>query len=292
MQENTHVGATDRPDHGAAGADRPRTVLVTGGTGKTGRRVARRLTDRGVRVRLASRSGAPRFDWTDHTTWGPALHGVDAAYLAYYPDVAAPTAADTLGAFAEQAVRSGVRRLVLLSIRGEAQAVPAEQAVRESGAEWAILRGSWFWQNFSEGFLTPGIHAGEVVFPAADVLEPFLDADDLADVAVSALTRSAPLADTYDLTGPRLLTFGGAVAEVARASGRQVRYVPVPPSEYPAHLTALGLPAEEAAFLTDVFTTLLDGRNAHLTDDVRRVLGRPPADFAAFARRAASEGAW
>src|SRR6266545_5495358 len=121
-------------------------TLVTGGTGKTGRRVARRLADRGLPVRIGSRRAAPPFDWADPDTWEPALHGAEAAYLSYYPDMAAPGAAEVVGAFADLAVRQGVRRLVLLSGRGEEEGLPTEQAVRDSGAEWTILRASWFSQ--------------------------------------------------------------------------------------------------------------------------------------------------
>src|SRR5262245_17497794 len=123
-----------------------KTALVVGGTGKTGRRVADRLEARGVAVRAGSRSSEPRFDWDDRATWGPALAGVDAAYVTFAPDLAFPGAAEIVGAFAKQAVESGVRRLVLLSGRGEEGARRAEQAVEASGAEWTILRASWFCQ--------------------------------------------------------------------------------------------------------------------------------------------------
>ena len=269
------------------------TTLVLGGTGKTGRRIAERLTAAGRPVRIGSRTGAPPFDWEDRATWAPALQGTGAAYLAYYPDIADPGAAGTLRAFAEQAVRGGTRRLVLLSARGMDATLPAERAVAVDGAEWTVLRASWFFQNFSEGILRDGVLGGEIVFPAGDVKEPFIDADDIADVAVAALTGDGQHAGrVHDLTGPRLLTFAEAAGEIARASGREVRYAPVSVAEYGAMLSGYGLSGDLVAFLAELFGALLDGRNAQLTDGVQRALGREPRDLADFAREAAAAGTW
>ena len=130
---------------------RQEPTLVLGGTGKTGRRVVERLTARGLPVRVGSRSGEPRFDWEDRSTWDPVLEGVGSAYVSHYWD-AIPGAAETLGSFADLAVESGVPRLVLLSGRGEEEAERAERAVRDSGAELTVLRSTWFAQNFSEDY--------------------------------------------------------------------------------------------------------------------------------------------
>jgi uncharacterized protein YbjT (DUF2867 family) len=267
-------------------------TLVLGGTGKTGRRVAERLLALGRPVRIGSRSGRPPFVWEDAGTWAAALSGISAAYVSYYPDLSFPGAADTIGAFAEAAVASGVRRLVLLSGRGEEDAEPAERAVQASGAEWTVLRGAWFSQNFSEHFLADPVREGVVVLPAGDVAEPFLDAEDVADVAVAALTTDAHIGIVYELTGQRLLTFHDATAEISRALGREVRYVPVPTSEYESAALAAGVPAEEVEPLIELFERVLDGHNAFVTDGVERALGRPPRDFAEYAARTAASGAW
>ena len=208
------------------------TTLVLGGNGKTGSRVAARLREPDRTVRIGSRTGDPRFDWADDTTWAPALHGVDSVYISYYPDVSFPGAADRVGAFAKTAVAGGARRLVLLSGRGEPDAEPSEQAVRDSGVEWTILRSSWFAQNFSEHFLLQPVLEGVIALPAADIAEPFIDVTDVADVAVAALTRDGHAGKVYELTGPRLLTFADVAAELARATGRVVRYVQVTCAEY------------------------------------------------------------
>jgi uncharacterized protein YbjT (DUF2867 family) len=269
-----------------------RPTLVLGGTGKTGRRVAERLTARGVPIRLGSRSVEPPFDWEDPRTWAPVLDGMGSVYVSYYPDLAIPGAVQTVGSFAELAVKSGVPRVVLLAGRGEPEAEQAEDAVRDSGAELTIVRSTWFAQNFSEDYWQEAILSGEVSLPAGDVPEPFVDADDIADVAVAALTDDRHIGQLYELTGPRLLTFAQAVDEISEASGREIRYVPVSIEEYAAAAAQQGVPAEVIELLTYLFGEVLDGRNAHLTDGVQRALGREPRDFRDYARDAAATGVW
>jgi len=143
--------------------------ITLGGTGKTGRRVVERLKARGVPVRIGSRSAELPFEWQDQTTWAPVLQNVAAVYITYYPDLAVPGAADTIRAFVDQAVQSGVRRLVLLSGRGEEEAQRCERIVQDAGAEWTILRSSWFSQNFSEAFMRDLVLGGMVALPAGDL---------------------------------------------------------------------------------------------------------------------------
>jgi uncharacterized protein YbjT (DUF2867 family) len=269
------------------------TTLVLGGTGKTGRRIVQRLQAKGVPVRVGTPSATPPFDWTDEATWAPALQDVASVYVTYYPDVAIPGAAEAVGAFAELAVASGARRLVLLSGRGEAGALASEQALRASGADWTIVRSAFMDQNFDEGFFLEPVRAGEVAFPAdPDLAEPFIDADDLADVAVAALTEDGHVGQLYEVTGPRLLGWAEAVAEVAGATGRPIRYVPVSLEDYAAVLIDNQVPADYVKMLTEVFAQVLDGRNVYLSDGVQRALGRPPRDFADYARDAAATGVW
>jgi len=269
------------------------TILVTAGTGKVGRRVAERLGANGIPVRIGSRSADISFDWEDRSTWEPVVRGAGAAFIMYTPDIGDPRAGETIRAFSELAVANGVRRLVLLSARGEDQAAAAEAAVRDSGAQWTVLRAAWFDQNFDEGVFTDMVNAGEVAFPAGQVLEPFIDSDDLADVAVAALTQDGHAGRNYELTGPRLLTFGAAVEAIARATGRDIQYFPVTGEQFGAVLKSeFGMPDEEVIGMLDIFATLLDGRNATVTDTVRNLLGREPVDFAEFVRNAVAAGAW
>ena len=268
------------------------TILVLGGTGKTGRRVVSRLLDRGVEVRVGSRSATTPFDWEDSSTWRAALAGVDAVYMSYQPDLAAPGAPARIRQFSDLAVAQGVQRLVLLSGRGEPEAQECEQIVQASDVDSTIVRCSWFAQNFSEDYLVDPVRGGEVVLPAADVPEPFVDTDDIADVAVAALTEDGHVGELYELTGPRLLTFADAVAEISTATGRDIRFIQVPVEDYAATLVEYQVPAEVIALLTYLFSTVLDGRNAYVTDGVERALGRKPRDFADFAAAAAASGIW
>ncbi|MFD0318011.1 NmrA family transcriptional regulator [Streptomyces flavalbus] len=275
-----------------------RTLVVTGATGRTGRRVAEAARAAGWRVRAASR--ARGFDWDAPATWAATLRGADAAYLAHPADVGAPAATEAMGALAREAVSLGVRRLVLLSARGEREALATEEAVRASGAVVTVVRAAWFAQNFSEGPLAEELRmSGGLVFPGGGVPEPFVDVRDVAEVAVAVLADEGEDGDggryggaVVEVSGPRLLTFGEAVAEVARAAGRELTYREVPAREYGERLAGFGVPEAEAAFLVGIFETLLDGRNARLSDGLRRVLGREPRDFAAFAAEAAGAGAW
>jgi uncharacterized protein YbjT (DUF2867 family) len=259
-------------------------MLILGATGKTGRRVLDRLADRGVPTRAGSRSADPSFDWNDRSTWAPALEGVGGVYISYYPDLAIPGAADTVGAFAELAAG---RRLVLLSGRGEEEAQRTEELVLAAGPEATVVRASWFSQNFSESYMADGVLEGVVALPVDGTPEPFVDAGDIADVAVAALTEPGHAGQVYEVTGPRLLTFEAAVREIAEATGRDVRLQRVPLDEYVA-----AVPPDLLWLLRYLFTEVLDGRNAQVTDGVQRALGRPPRDFADFAREAAAGGVW
>ena len=288
-QPRTGTAARWRSEHERHTRQAP--TLVLGGTGKIGRRVVERLTARGLPVRIGSRSGEPRFDWEDRSTWDPVLEGVGSAYVSHYWD-AIPGAAETLGSFAELAVESGVPRLVLLSGRGEEEAERGERAVRDSGAELTVLRSTWFAQNFSEDYWQEQVQAGEVALPAGDTPEPFVDADDIADVAVAALTDDRHIGELYELTGPRLLTFAEAVLEISRAVGREIRYVPISIEDFAAAAAEQGVPSEVVEMLTSIFGEVLDGRNARLADGVQRALGREPRDFSDYARDAAATGIW
>jgi uncharacterized protein YbjT (DUF2867 family) len=219
-------------------------ILVIGGTGKTGRRVAERLTARGVPVRIGSRTAQPAFDWDDPATWPAAIAGTSAAYVAFAPDLAIPGAAAAVRTVARLASDAGLRRLVLLSGRGEEGALRAEAEARSAFPGVTVLRCSFFAQNFTEGAFAPGVQAGELALPVGDVRESFIDADDIADAAVGDTAR--------------------------------VRTVPM--AEFAGGLASVGLEEAEIALLEYLFGEVLDGRNASVTDGVQQVLGRAPRD--------------
>lgn len=266
--------------------------MVLGGTGKTGRRVAERLTELGVPVRIGSRSGTPKFDWEDQSTWAAALENVRAVYIAFYPDLAVPGATTAIRSLCDLAVKRGVSQLVLLSGRGEDEAQNCEQIVQNSGADWTILRTSWFCQNFSEGFMQELILSGEVALPVGSVKEPFIDVDDIAEVAVAALTEDGHSGQLYELTGPRLMTFTEAVDEIAKATNRKVQYMQISPEVFSSAMAEQGVPSDAIWLMNYLFTTVLDGRNSYLTDGVKRALGREPRDFSGYVQNAAANGAW
>src|SRR5215217_4288945 len=292
VQANRNGNASDDGETRVSAANTllVRPTLVLGGTGKTGHRVVERLAARGLPVRVGSRSGEPPFDWEDRATWEPALSGAGSVYLTYYPDVAMPGAVAAVKSLVALAVARGVQRLVLLSGRGEDEARRTEEVVQASGVDWTIVRSSWFNQNFSENFLRDPVLDGEVVLPAGDVGEPFIDADDIADVAVAALTEEGHVGQVYEVTGPRLLTFADAVAEIAAATGRQIHYVQISPDQYVTALAEHDVPSEFVWLVNYLFTTVLDGRNAHTMDGVQRALGREPRDFSDYARDALPPG--
>ncbi|MFI7670038.1 SDR family oxidoreductase [Nocardia sp. NPDC049526] len=269
-----------------------RLILVTGGTGKTGSRVATRLRQAGHPIRIGSRAAEIPFDWADRSTWTPALFGVDAVYIAFQPDLAVPGAPETIRAFTNAAKVNGVRKLVLLSGRGEPEAVACEQIVQGSGLDWTIVRCSFFAQNFSEGAFLEYVLAGEVALPNGDVPEPFVHADDIADVAVAALTEDGHSGELYELTGPRSLTFAEAVAEIAAATGREIAFIPISRTDFVAALTEYQVPADVVSLLDYLFGTILDGRNSKTADGVQHALGREPKDFRDYADETAAAGIW
>ncbi|MEU4801446.1 NAD(P)H-binding protein [Actinosynnema sp. NPDC023587] len=257
-----------------------RLTLVLGATGSTGRRVAARLGARGHPVRRASRRGDVPFDWTDRDTWRPALAGAHGLYLM------APHELPVDPAFLHEAVEQGVRRVVLLSSRGveemgDERLLAAEEEVRASGTDWTIVRPDWFAQNFDEGFFRPAVDAGRLAVPLGDTPQGFVDAEDIAAVAATALTAPGHEGRTYELTGPRALTFAEAFALIGAASGRELVF-DGSPEGYRAQQEHLGAPAGQTEAEIAAFARV---RPATTTDAVAAVTGRTPIDFADYATR-------
>jgi uncharacterized protein YbjT (DUF2867 family) len=268
------------------------TILILGATGKTGRRITQRLKTAGHPIRQGSRAANPAFDWDDRATWDGALDGIHTVYIAYQPDLAVPGSLETVQAFTDLAVKSGVSKLVLLSGRGEVEAEQAERVIQNSGVDWTILRASWFSQNFSEAHFLEPILQGELVLPVGNIAEPFVDAEDIAEIAVEALTKPGHTGQLYELTGPRALTFAEAVNEIARETQRDIQFIAVPPQAYREALEQAQLPAQLIDLVLYLFTTVLDGRNTPIADGVQRALGRPARDFTDYVRRTEATGVW
>jgi len=270
-----------------------KNILITGAKGKTGSRVFQKLKDiPNLSLRGVSRSTNPAFDWEDTNTWPSALTGMQAVYISYQPDLAVPGAPDHIKQFTALAAKSGIQKIVLLSGRGEEEARACEQLVMNAGVDWTIIRASWFNQNFSEGHFLDPILAGHVALPINGVKEPFVDTDDIADVVVAALTRPGHTHKLYEVTGPRLITFAEAIAEIATATNRNIQFEPISPEAYAAMLTNYGVPPDHIALVNYLFTEVLDGRNESITTGVQEALGRPAKDFKQYVKQTAAQGVW
>ncbi|MFP2909281.1 NmrA family NAD(P)-binding protein [Pyxidicoccus sp. 3LFB2] len=265
-------------------------ILVLGATGTTGRRLTALLRAAGVSVRPASRKGQVRFDWAEPATWEPAVTGASRMYLM------APHDTPVDPAFVRLAVERGVRHIVLLSSRaiepmGDTRLMSAERTVRESGAEWTVLRPDWFNQNFDEGVFRDAILAGTLAVPLGTARQVFVDADDIAAVAAAVLTGNGHAGKTYEVTGPRALSFEEAATLISRASGRQVRYLGTG-EDYLAAMGAFGLPREQTLQEVQAFTALRDLGDGKPADTVQRLVGRAPKSFETYVTEAAARGAW
>ncbi len=267
-------------------------ILVLGGNGKTGRRVAERLQNLQIPFSIGSRNGTPAFDWENPANWSDVLKDVDKVYITFQPDLAVPKAVEAISKFVTIAKASGVKQLLLLSGRGEKEAQVCENIVINSGLDWTIIRASWFMQNFSENFLIDGILSNEMVLPTIKSLEPFVDADDIADVVVASLTNSKHSNKIYELTGPELLSFKSVTAQIAAALNRQIVYNEISINDYVATLKSFQLPDDFIWLIQYLFTEVLDGRNESLTNDIENILGRKATSFEEYISKTIKTGIW
>lgn len=268
-------------------------VLVIGGTGKTGRKVVKRLQKLDQNVRVGSRNGSPAFDWENPSTWAAALEGVDKMYVTFQPDLAVPGALDAIEMLTRQAKQSGIKKIVLLSGKGEREAELCEQVVIQSGIGHTIVRASWFNQNFSESFFLDPILAGHVALPQENARVPYVDTDDIADVAVEVLMNKKHNGQIYQLTGPRLLTFADVVKEIALATDRAIDFTPISLSAYTKMLKEFQVPDDYIWLINYLFNEVLAAEgNDVVSNDIEKVLGRRPKDFSEYVQETAETGVW
>lgn len=267
-------------------------VLILGGTGKTGSRIVSKLRALGIPTRVGSRSATPSFDWDNESTWAPVLKSVKSVYINFSPDLAVPGATDSIRALVKEAAKQEVKHLVILSGRGEAEAQACERIVQESGIDWTVIRASWFNQNFSEGAFVDMVNQGVIALPAGQIAEPFVDIEDIADVAVAALTALGHTAKVYELTGPRLMTFSDIAHELSMATGREIVFHPLTHEEFVEGVKQSGAPDIVVWMMDYLFATVLDGRNSYLCNGVQEALGRQPKDFKDYASEVAASGQW
>ncbi len=267
-------------------------ILIVGKNAKTGWRVDRLLQAQGIPTRAVSRSTTPAFDWEDQGTWRAALEGTRSAYITFHPDLAIPSAEQTIKDFVALAAELGLEHLVLLSGRGEDGARRAEIALEQGGLDWNIVRANWFMQNFSENFMIEGILGGELALPAGDIREPFVDVDDIAEVAVATLTRPELRNRVFTVSGPHAMTFAECVAAMSAATGYPIEYRQIPVDEFIDSLRAQGLPDPLLWLMRELFTVVFDGRNSEPTSGVEEALGRPATGFDEYIRKVMASGAW
>ena len=268
-------------------------ILVLGANGKTGSRVIERLqNNKNVEVKIGSRTAKTPFDWENPETWNAVLTDTDAVYITFQPDLAVPSAVEIIQKFTVLASKLGVQKMVLLSGRGEKEAQVCEEIVKKTAKNWTIVRASWFNQNFSESFFLDPILAGFVALPRAEALEPFTDVNDIADVVTECLLQDKHNGQTYELTGPELLTFPEAVAKIAAASNKKIEFQALSLEEYTQMLQEYQVPEDHIRLINYLFEQVLDGRNSSVTNDIEKVLGRKATDFSSSAKEAAKTGIW
>lgn len=268
-------------------------ILVIGGTGKTGSRVAENLLHHQQVVRIGSRTNNPAFDWHDLATYAEALKDMDCAYITYYPDLAVPGAREAIRQLTEVALRQGLEKVVLLSGKGEQEAEKCEEIVANSGLNYTLVRASWFNQNFSESFLLEPILAGHVTLPMPNAKIPFVDADDIAEVVTKVLLDDTYNGQTITVTGPRKLTFQEVIGEISEETKRPIGFQAISIEEYAEGMKQAGLPDDYVWLFSYLFREVLGNPvNQEVSQDVEKVLGRKATDFKDYVKKTVATGVW
>lgn len=268
-------------------------ILVIGGTGKTGRRVAKNVSNLGHNVRLAGRQTSPVFDWDKPKTYDEALKNIDRAYIVYYPDLAVPGAKEAIKTLTKKAIKAGLKKVILLSGKGETEAEACENIVANSGLNYTLVRASWFNQNFSEGAFLDFVLSGTVALPMPEAEIPFVDANDIADVATKVLLDDSYNNQTITVTGPKKMTFKEVVEEMSKAIGKEIQYIPISINEFKAGMKSAGLPDSYVWLFGYLFEEVLGNPdNQTVSLDSEKVLGREATSFSTYAEETAKSGVW
>ncbi|MEF8825844.1 MAG: SDR family oxidoreductase [Halapricum sp.] len=274
------------------------TVLVTGATGTVGSRVLVRLVGRDVTVRAALRNPederdalpdgveAVSFDFEKPETWGVAFEGVDRVLLIRPPAIS--RVGKSFNPAIEAAERVGVEHVVVLSVLG-AENNPLlphrriEKHVLGTDLDWTFLRPSFFMQNLSQVHRTEIVEQGEIVVPAGDGTTSFVDAADIAAVAVETLTGDGHAGQAYDVTGPEALSYHEAAATLTDVLDREVTYEEPSLVRFARHSRRLGRDWPFVIVMAGLYTTARLGLAGRVSDDVERLLDRPPTSFREWA---------
>ncbi len=267
-------------------------VLVTAPNSKTGKQVVKLLEKENIPFRAASRSTSPSFDWEDEKTWSPAMSGTNAIYAVIPPNLAFADMPVRFKTFLKHCEAEQIKRIVLLSGRGEEEASRIEDIALSSTIPTTVLRASWFAQNFSEGYFVEGVANGLLALPSKLVREPFIDTRDIAKAAAFALKDTSSNDNIYELTGPELLSFEDVANKFTKHLDQPVTFVYVPLEDYLNELQQFGVPSDEIELTRFLFDELLDGRNAYTTSDLNLLLGEQGTSFEQFIQHTKSSGVW
>lgn len=268
-------------------------ILIIGGTGKTGRRVVEQLQKKGIQPRIGSRQATPSFDWDDKNTWIESLKGIEKMYITYYPDLAVPGAKETIESLTYLAKELGVKKIVLLSGKGEVEAEACEAIVKNSGVDYTIVRASWFNQNWSESFFLDPILSGEVALPMSNVLIPFVDANDIAEVAATVLLDNDYNGKTIEVTGPELITFKDIIHTISTVTNRNLNFHEITLEQYIEGMRQMQLPEDVIWLIEYLFSNVLTNpNNQKISNDIEQVLGRKARTFLEYARETAETEVW
>ena len=275
------------------------TILVTGATGTIGRDVTKQLSKKGAAVRAGVRDpGKARkqfgteialaaFDFEDAQSFDGALKGMEKVFL--LPPLM-PNQVEVANTFVDAAKRAGVRHIVKLSVIGADAGPPftlgkwhaaGERHVRESGLAFTFLRPNSFMQNFINHFPP---RDGVIYLPWGNGKASFVDARDIAAVAAEALTTRDHEGKSYTLTGPAALGIAAVAKILSEVAGREIRYVDVPESAARDGMLQAGLPQWQVDALMDLHAINKQNLWSAVTSDIEKVTGKPPIEFAQFAR--------
>ena len=268
-------------------------ILIIGGTGKTGRRVVEQLQKKGIQPRIGSRQATPSFDWDDKNTWIESLKGIEKMYITYYPDLAVPGAKEAIESLTYLAKELGVKKIVLLSGKGEVEAEACETIVKNSGVDYTIVRASWFNQNWSESFFLDPILSEEVALPMSNVLIPFVDANDIAEVAATVLLDNDYNGKTIEVTGPELITFKDIIHTISTVTNRNLTFHEITLEQYIESMRQMQLPEDVIWLIEYLFSNVLTNpNNQKISNDIEQVLGRKARTFLEYARETAETEVW
>ncbi|KDR83084.1 hypothetical protein GALMADRAFT_238896 [Galerina marginata CBS 339.88] len=258
------------------------TILITGGTGKTGGKLAQLLQAAQQPVLIASRSGvapgpfkAVEFDWTDEKTFEnpfKADPNIDKVYLV------ATVPFELVKPFIDLAVAKGVKRIVFCSATAMEKGMYSYGKIHEYivdvGVDYVVLRPSWFIENFGTAYAPSILQTDTIWTVAGDGRVPYVSVDDIAKAAFDALVAKEGANTDYYVLGPKLYNHDEIAALLSEVIGRKITHERVTSEESIARFTALGIDKDYATMLTTFLAKLADGEEELLFTSPKAIIGK------------------